>query len=130
MKNYKFALIATVAVLALAQTPAGAGNEQSRARTKNVPGFHVAGVYSGALSGKILVGGEMVVVPKKVTIVDTNGRTLKPGTSVSGRGLYISGRVQDGDMVAGFIVVSDPNSAKDFSQETLPNTEADPERAR
>jgi hypothetical protein len=130
MKILKLTLIASVAILALGHAPADAGREQARSRTRQAAGFNVAGTYSGALSGTILVGGEMVVIPKKVTIIDTNGRTLKPGTSVSGRGLYVSGRMQDGDRVAGFIVVSDPSSKSDFSQQTLPNMEADPNRAR
>jgi hypothetical protein len=42
----------------------------------------------------------------------------------------VSGQVRDGKLVAGLIVVGEPTSSEDFSEETLPDVLADPDRAR
>ncbi|MDH4036814.1 MAG: hypothetical protein OEX18_13585 [Candidatus Krumholzibacteria bacterium] len=131
MKTLKVALIAAVATVALAHAPADAGKsgEQKRAR-KSERGTFVSGTYSGSLSGTIFVGSHQVVIPKKVTIYDTRRGMLEPGSSVSGRSLNVSGRMSDGKLIAGLIVVSDGPGKKDFSQETLPDVEANPNRAQ
>jgi hypothetical protein len=130
MKTLKVSLLAAVAALALAHAPADAGKSGDTARVRKVAPANVSGAYSGALDGTIAVGGEMVVVPKDVTIVDLHGNRIKPGSIVSNRPLYVSGRVRDGKLVAAFIFMADQDSKADFSQETLPNVESDPERAR
>jgi hypothetical protein len=130
MKFLKLTLIVAFAAVALGHARADAGQAQGMAVGKKGNAASASGVYSGPLSGTIVLGSEMVVVPKKVAIVDLKGKRMAPGSSVSGRSLWVSGQVRDGKLVAGLIVVGEPTSSEDFSEETLPDVLADPDRAR
>ena len=131
MKHIKVILIVAALAVALGQAPADAGKGVAPGgAAEKGAGFTASGGYSGTLSGTIMVGGELIVVPKKVTIMGASSGAVEPGSSVTARSLYVSGYVKDGKRVAAFIVVLGPVSDKDFSETTLPNAEADPNRAR
>lgn len=130
MKNLKIAVVAAFATAALAQAPADAGRNGESSMARKAPAVSVSGEYSGGLTGTILLGGETVVVPKNTLIIDPNGRKLERGASVTGRLVRASGHVREGKFVAILISVGDPVSKQDFSEVTLPDVEADPDRAR
>jgi hypothetical protein len=126
MKALKFTLIVAAAAVVLGQTPADAG----KGVAAREPGFNVAGVCTGPLSGTVVIGGEAVVIPKKVAILDTRTGRMSTSTSLTGRSLYVSGFVRGNKNVAALIIVGEPQSNEDFSAETMPNVLADPDRAR
>lgn len=131
MKNLKLALI-VVAAAALLQTQADAGKGVTNqvARKAKAPAATVWGVCSGSLSGSLFVGSETVVIQPTTLIMDTRGNKLEPGATIGKRSVMVSGRKVDGKFVADMVAVGEPVSEKDFSEMTLPDMTADPNRAR
>jgi hypothetical protein len=106
------------------QTPAGKGRAAQAAR------FSVAGVYSGPLSGSVLLGTQTVEIGKTARIYRIGSGRLDEGAVVTSVGVYASGVVRKGKMIATSVIVSEPESSADFSETTLASPEADPNRAR
>jgi len=131
MKSLKLALIVlSAAVLLQTQADAGKGVSNQKVRKAKASAATIWSAYSGVLSGTVLVGSEMVVINQKTVILDSLGNKLEPGASVSRRSLMVSGRMENGKLVAEMIAVGAPVSDKDFSETTLENVIADPNRAR
>lgn len=93
-------------------------------------GFTATGEFSGVLSGAVLVGTETVEVTPKTTIYRVGGGAVEFGSAISGVSVQASGDRLGDKLIARLIVVSAPTSGRDFSQETLPNTELPKNAAR
>jgi len=104
--------------------PAGKGRAAKAAR------FTAAGVYSGPLSGSVLIGTETVEIGKGTRISQVGAGPLEVGAVVRSSGVYVSGVVRKGKMVARTVLVSEPESSQDFSETTLANAEGGPNRAQ
>jgi hypothetical protein len=135
MKTHKaimtLAAVAFVGMLAgMASAGGDEGLQRSKARAAKAAAFSAAGEYTGALSGSVTIGSVKVVIPKDAAIYRVGVGPLKPGDRVAGAHVYASGSVREGKPVASLVVVSNSSGAHDFSETTLENVEADPNRAR
>ncbi len=104
--------------------------EVGKGRAAKATKFTASGVYSGSLSGSVLIGTETVEIGKGAKIYRIGTGQLEEGAVVTAAGVYVAGVVRKGKRVASTVIVSEPESSQDFSETTLPNAEADPNRAR
>jgi hypothetical protein len=121
------AILGAVAGMASADRGDNARRAPLRAHTA---GFAVSGTYTGALSGEVTIGGRKIVIPNTVTVYRVGSGPVDAGTRVMGSTVWVSGNMMRGKPVATMIVVADGSAGRDFSQVTLQNVEADPDRAR
>ncbi len=133
MKNRKTSiavLAALAAGLVFGPSHASKGIPSERGRSVRATKFSVSGVYSGALSGSVLLGTESVEIADGVRPYQVGTGFLDEGAVVTSAGVYASGVVRRGKMFATSVIVSETESSQDYSETTLPDVEADPSRAR
>lgn len=125
--------IRTVAVIvALAATAAGvtAAKEQSAPKGKGMPAkavpFAVMGVYSGTLSGEIVVNGQSIFINDKTSLHHVNKGPVDSGESVSKAAVSVSGYMKGKKAVATMVLIGEKESSDDFSQTTIEGAEGDP----
>lgn len=124
-------LSAALAVVAVGVTGA---KEQRVPKSKGVPAkgvpFSVTGVYSGSLSGEIVVNGQSVFINDKTSIQKVGKGPVEPGESVSNSAVYVSGVMKGKKAIATMVVVGEKESTQDFSQTTIEGAEVDPKTSK
>jgi hypothetical protein len=125
-----------LAVVALGAT-LGAGDATGAARAKSskwgaasAKRFTASGVMTGVLGGSVVIGERTVEIPDNARIMAVDGRVIEPGMSIPTSGVQVMGVVKKNKLIATMVLVSEPRSSADYSEETLPNVEADANRAR
>jgi hypothetical protein len=135
MKTHKALTILTaVAVVGLIAGVASARRGDTQQLGKpgkalRMPAFSAGGEYSGTLGGSVMIGSTQVTIAPDATIYQAGVGPLNPGESVSAAYVYVSGIIERKKPVATFVMVSDVSGLRDFSQTTIGNMEADPNRA-
>jgi hypothetical protein len=120
------ALSMTLAVTAVSVTDAGQKGVERGHGVKNTADFQASGLYTGSLSGQIVVGGESVFIGKKTAIYQVGKGQIAQGTSVTKSPLYVAGVMKGTKLVATMVLVGEPETTNDFSLTTLPDAEKDP----
>lgn len=119
-------------VVALAATAAGVtgAKEQSAPKGKGMPAkavpFSVMGVYSGSLSGEIIVNGQSIFINEKTSLQQVDKGPVEIGASVSKTAVSVSGYMRGKKAVATMVVIGEKESSEDFSQTTIEGAERDP----
>jgi hypothetical protein len=85
---------------------------------------------TGVLGGSVVIGERTVEIPDNARIMAVDGRVIEPGMSIPTSGVQVMGVVKKNKLIATMVLVSEPRSSADYSEETLPNVEADANRAR
>ena len=94
------------------------------------PGFTVTGLFSGVMSGTVLIGDDSVEITPLTKIWSIGGGEMNLGDEVRGSSVIAAGYRRGDKMMATFVVVSKPNSGLDFSETTLPNAVLPPKTPR
>lgn len=119
-------------IVALAATAAGVtgAKEQNAPKGKGMPAkavpFSVMGVYSGSLSGEILVNGQSFFITEKTSLQQVDKGPVAVGTSVSKAAVSVSGYMRGKKAIATMVVIGEKESTEDFSQATIEGVERDP----
>jgi hypothetical protein len=114
-----FACLLAGAGAALAGKWSGASRPQTQPQRADVT---VGGTLSGVMSGTIFIGGQAVDITKNTRIYQIGAGAVDEGTVVNSSFVQASGYRRGDTIVATLVVVSRPNSGRDFSQETVPNS--------
>ncbi|MCI0452286.1 MAG: hypothetical protein L0Z51_07830 [Candidatus Latescibacteria bacterium] len=134
MNKQSIRIILLSALMAALTVGVTGAKEQKMPKGKGVPGkpvpFSVTGVYSGSLSGEIVVNGQSVFVNEKTSIQVVGKGPGEFGESVSNAGVIVSGVMKGKKAIATMVVVGERESSKDFSQTTIEGAEVDPASKR
>lgn len=129
MNKHTIRIAALVVALAATAGVTGA-KEQKVPKGKGMPAkavpFSVMGVYSGSLSGEIIVNGQSVFINDKTSLQQVEKGPVAVGVSVSKTAVAVSGYMKGKKAVATMVVIGEKESSEDFSQTTIEGAESDP----
>jgi hypothetical protein len=78
---------------------------KGRAATAGRESFSTNGMFSGSLAGQITVGDRTVVITDRTTVYIAGDGVAEKGTFVANRPVHVGGMVENGVLVASFVVV-------------------------
>ena len=123
-------ILLSAALAAVTVSVTGAKEQKSKGvRAKSAP-FAVTGVYSGALSGEIVVNGQSLFLNDKTSIQKVGQGPVEPGMSVSKTAVYVVGVMKGKKAIATSVLVGEPETSNDFTQATIEGAESDPETSK
>lgn len=121
--------ILCVALAAAAVGISAAGEEQGLSRGKGMPTkavtFTTIGMFSGTLSDEIVVNGQSIYITNKTSIHRVGEGPVDVGEGVSKSSVMVSGVMKGKKAMATLILVSEPESSADFSQDTVAGNDAE-----
>lgn len=124
MKTLKPTLIVLTLALAAMTLVADSGRTEERSTARRIrtgkQNFSVSGSYTGLLSGDIIVSGRPIFVPESALLYDVEDGVMEAGSVVASSSVSISGTIQNGDMIAGIIIIA-RDEGSDYSNTTMPN---------
>jgi len=125
-------VLLAAALAASAVSITGAGEQKvptGKGVAKNVP-FSVSGVYTGSLSGEIMVNGQSVCINDKTWFQKVGEGPVTPGTSVSKTAVAIGGVMKGKKAIATLVIIGEQESSADFTQSTIDGAERDPSQSK
>jgi hypothetical protein len=122
-------ILLSAALAALTVGVTGAKPKSKGIPAKSVP-FAVTGVYSGSLSGEIVMNGQSVFINDKTSIQKVGVGPVEPGESVSNSAVYVSGVMKGKKAIATMVIVGERETSQDFSQTTIEGAEVDPKASK
>ncbi len=124
-------ILLTAALSAGAMTLSNATEKNMRVAPtgKTVP-FSVMGIYSGMLSGEIVVDGQSVFITDKTTFHKVESGPVEGGLSVTKAPIVVTGVMKGKKAMATMIVIGERESSADYSQTTVEGASRDPKAAK
>lgn len=93
--------------------------------TKSVP-FSVTGVYTGSLSGEIVVDGQSIFINDKTSLHKVGVGPVEGGETVNNAAIFVGGVMKGKKAIATMIVIGERTSTDDYSETTIAGAERDP----
>jgi hypothetical protein len=113
---------------ALAVGVVGITGEQAVSKSKGAPvkavPFTMTTVYSGPLSGEIVVDGQSVFINDKTSFHKVGVGPVDSGQSVNSTAIFIGGVMKGKKAIATMVLIGEPESSADFSAATVDGSES------
>ncbi len=119
-----------VALTACAVSITGAKGQKSKGIAAKSAPFSVTGVYSGSISGEMVVNGQSVFVNDKTSIQRVGKGPVSMGESVSNSAVIVSGVMKGKKAIATMVLIGEPETSNDFTQTTIEGAERDPKTSK
>lgn len=133
MNTRTIRIVLLSAALAVSAVGITGAREQAVPTGKGVPvkavPFAITTVFTGSLSGEILVDGQSVFITNKTTFHKVGVGPIDSGESVNNTAVFISGVVKGKKAIATMVLIGEPEVSADFSQTTIEGSERSPSDA-
>jgi hypothetical protein len=130
MNTRTIRIIALFVTLAAAAVSVTGAKEQSVPKSKGVAvksaPFEVTGVFSGSLTGEIVIDGQSVFITDKTTFYQVGVGPAESGRGLSNTAVYVGGVMKGKKAIATLVVIGEEEVSADFSQSTIANSDRDP----
>ena len=92
--------------------------------------FGLTAVFSGSLSGEIVVDGQSIFITDKTTFHRVGEGPVESGESVHNAAIFIGGVMKGKKAIATMILIGEPEVSADFSTTTIEGSERKPTASR
>src|SRR3972149_6951592 len=116
--TYIFALF-----VALAATAVGVPGAKPKGKAVKSGPFTVTAMFSGTLSGEIVVNGQSIFINDKTSFHKVGKGPVEKGESVSNSAVFIGGVTKGKRSIATMVIIGEPETSNDFSQTTIEGAE-------
>lgn len=127
MNTRTIRIVLLFAALAVGVVGITAAREDSMSIGKGVPiravPFTMTTVFSGPLTGEILVNGQSVFINAKTTFHKVGVGPIEAGETVNNTAIFIGGVMKGKKAIATMVLIGEPEMSADFSETTIPTAE-------
>ncbi len=123
MNTRSIRIVLAAAALAVAVAGASVARDQAVPKGKGVSlkavPFSATTVFSGTLTGEIVVDGQSVFINDQTTFHKVGVGPVESGQSVRNTPILIGGVMKGKKAIATMILIGEPETGADFSQDTV-----------
>jgi len=130
MNKHTIRIIALFVALAATAVSVTGAKEQNMSKGKGRPvtgtPFRVTGMFSGSLTGEIVIDGQSVFINDKTTFHRVGVGPVDMGGAVTNAPVFVGGVMKGKKAIATMIVIGEEEESADFSQSTIAGSDRDP----